>query len=200
MPPCDVKSWREVCEHCFSDDWIGRFSSMGFHGEGGGGDALASERLFSRKHSGVEEMCMILEKSTFLRKSFCCTHDRNFHLYSGPASVKAVGGKRCLAYSIMGRANLMNCLVFAVVFQRLSRSRLPWPSVSWRRTLHLGCCGKPATGFTTPSPRKPHGQRYQCCGAAFQDPHRASAEFGLSSHFTGLWFRGKSFGAFVLGP
>ena len=95
---------REHWKHSFSDicDQIdplvfgrlaGRFSSMGCRGEAG--VHLHRKSLLSRKCCGeamVEEMCMILEKATFLRKSFCGTHDRECDLHSGATSVTAAGG------------------------------------------------------------------------------------------------------------
>ena len=105
---------REHCKQRFPDTCdqidslvLGRFCrSLLFDGHAAAKrSALAPEWLLSRKRCGdatVEEMRIILEKATFLRTGICCTHDRECDMYSGVASVLAVGGNRCLNWSIMG--------------------------------------------------------------------------------------------------
>ena len=87
--------------------------------------ALASESLLWRKRCGeamVEEMCMIFEKATLLRKGFYCAHDRECVLYSGAESVIAVGENRCLDWPFMGKQGVF-FFFFAKLFYKGSHDR-----------------------------------------------------------------------------
>ena len=88
---CSREAEREHCKISFSDicEWNNSSSFADLQGASrrrapaAKRGALVSEGLLSRKRCGeatVGEMCMILEKTSLLRKGLCCTHDRECDL------------------------------------------------------------------------------------------------------------------------